>query len=155
MDDFRFEKALRNFLWFKRSSFFHAWFFSIAKFQKFWTIPSWRREKIPNALATLFCKNRNSWTKKHETPYSVGSETLLEISDGEILGRGKCKGKGKGWDKDKGKGKGKGRGRGKPWDKGKILRFLLQRSNRFVEKLLLQYGALHRSATFSGSFEKR
>ena len=35
----------------------------------------------------------------------------------------------------------------------KILRFLLQRSNRFVEKLLLQYGALQRSATFSGSFE--
>ena len=96
MDDFRFEKTLWNFLRFKRSSFFHARYFSIAKFQKLLTIPSRRREKIPNTLATILCKNWNSWTKKHETPYSVGSETLLEISDGEILGWGKGKGRGRG-----------------------------------------------------------
>jgi hypothetical protein len=29
--------------------------------------------------------------KKHETPYSVGSETLLEISDGEVLDKGRGK----------------------------------------------------------------
>ena len=59
----------------------------------------------------------------------MDAEKILEVFDGEVLG----------W--------------GKGWDKDKNLRFLLQRSNRFVEKLLLQYGALQRSATFSGSFE--
>ena len=59
----------------------------------------------------------------------MDAEKILEVFDGEVLG----------W--------------GKGWDKDKNLRFLLQRSNRFVEKLLLQYGALQRSATFLGSYE--
>ena len=37
----------------------------------------------------------------------MGSETLLEISDGKVLDKGRGKGKGKG----KGKGRGRGKGR--------------------------------------------
>ena len=59
----------------------------------------------------------------------MDAEKILEVFDGEVLG----------W--------------GKGWDKDKNLRFLLQRSNRFVEKMILQYGALQRSATFSGNYE--
>ena len=39
----------------------------------------------------------------------MGSETLLEISDGKVLDKGRGKGKGKG----KGKGRGRGRGKGR------------------------------------------
>ena len=44
----------------------------------------------------------------------MGSETLLEISDGEVLGWGK--GKGRGRVRVRGKGKSKGRGRGKNFE---------------------------------------
>ena len=56
----------------------------------------------------------------------MGSETLLEISDGKVLDKGRGKGKGKG------KGKGRGRGRGKGRD------FSLQYTNYadFSSKIL-------------------